>query len=49
MKCSELYRILTKDGWYAISQKDSHVKMRHKTKNNTTIFPIMVVRKWVRV
>lgn len=39
MKCSQLYRILTKDGWYAVSQKGSHVKMRHKTKNETIIFP----------
>ena len=39
MKCSQLYRILTKDGWYAVSQKGSHVKMRHETKNGTIIFP----------
>lgn len=39
MKCSQLYRILTKDGWYAVSQKGSHVKMRHNTKNGTIIFP----------
>lgn len=30
MKCSELYRILTKDGWYVVSQKGSHVKMKLK-------------------
>jgi len=24
MKCSELYKILTKDGWYPVSQKGSH-------------------------
>ena len=39
MKCSELYKILTKDGWYAVSQKGSHLKMRHETKNGTNIFP----------
>jgi len=39
MKCSELYKILTKDGWYSVSQKGSHVKMRHETKNGTIIFP----------
>jgi len=38
MKCSELYKILTKDGWYSVSQKGSHVKMRHETKNGTIIF-----------
>jgi predicted RNA binding protein YcfA (HicA-like mRNA interferase family) len=39
MKCSERCKILTKDGWYAVSQKGSHVKMRHKTKKGTLIFP----------
>ena len=39
MKWSELYKILTKDGWYAVSQKGSHVKMRHETKNGIIIFP----------
>ncbi|QPH41831.1 type II toxin-antitoxin system HicA family toxin [Pedobacter endophyticus] len=39
MKCSELYRILTKDGWHAISQKGSHIKMRHATKKGVIIFP----------
>lgn len=39
MKCSELYRILTKDGWYPLSQKGSHVKMRHPTKAGMIIFP----------
>ena len=35
MKCSELYRLLIKDGWYPISQKGSHVKMKH----DLIIFP----------
>jgi len=39
MKCSELYRILTKDGWYTVSQKGSHIKLRHQSKNGTIIFP----------
>ena len=39
MKCTELYKILTKVGSYAVSQKGSHVKMRHETKNGTIIFP----------
>ena len=38
MKCSELYRFLIKDG-YAISQKGSHVKLRHDIKAGTIIFP----------
>jgi predicted RNA binding protein YcfA (HicA-like mRNA interferase family) len=39
MKCSELYRILTRDGWYPVSQKGSHVKLRHSKKPGTLIFP----------
>jgi len=39
MKCSELLRILKKDGWYIISQKGSHLKLRHNTKSNIIIFP----------
>ena len=39
MKCSQLYRILTKDGWYPVSQKGSHVKMRHDSKKGVIIFP----------
>ncbi|MDO5524130.1 MAG: type II toxin-antitoxin system HicA family toxin [Bacteroidia bacterium] len=39
MKCSELYRILIKDGWYPISQKGSHVKLKHDLKEGTLIFP----------
>lgn len=39
MKCSELYRFLIKDGWYPVSQKGSHVKMRNDKKVGTIIFP----------
>ncbi len=39
MKCSELYRFLIKDGWYTISQKGSHVKMKLDKKAGTIIFP----------
>lgn len=39
MKCSELYRVLQKDGWYSVSQKGSHVKLKHRTKPGTIIFP----------
>ena len=39
MKCSELYRILIKDGWYPMTQKGSHVKMKHQIKTGTIIFP----------
>lgn len=39
MKCSELYRLLIKDGWYPISQKGSHIKMKHDKKHGLIIFP----------
>jgi predicted RNA binding protein YcfA (HicA-like mRNA interferase family) len=39
MKCSEMYRILIKDGWYVFSQTGSHVKLRHDLKKGTIIFP----------
>lgn len=39
MKCSELYRKLRKDGWYPISQKGSHVKLKHDSKEGIIIFP----------
>lgn len=39
MKSSELYKILTKDGWYPVSQKGSHVKLKHNKKSGIIIFP----------
>jgi mRNA interferase HicA len=39
MKCSDLYKILTKEGWYPVSQKGSHVKMKHERKSGVLIFP----------
>jgi mRNA interferase HicA len=39
MKCSELYRILIKDGWFPVSQSGSHKKMRHANKNGIIVFP----------
>lgn len=38
MKCSELNKILKNDGWYPISQKGSHVKMKHDIKKGIVIF-----------
>jgi len=32
-------RQLEKDGWFTISQKGSHLKMKHPNKNGTIIFP----------
>ncbi|MFY0686883.1 MAG: type II toxin-antitoxin system HicA family toxin [Cyclobacteriaceae bacterium] len=39
MKTSELYRMLTKDGWEAVRQKGSHVILRHPTKDGQIVFP----------
>ena len=45
MKCSQLLKVLTKDGWYPISQKGSHIKLRHTTKDGTLSFLITEARK----
>lgn len=39
MKCSELFRLLKKEGWYPVSQKGSHVKLKHDTRKGIIIFP----------
>ena len=39
MKCSQLLKILKKDGWYAKSQKGSHIKLVHDEKEGVIIFP----------
>jgi mRNA interferase HicA len=39
MKCSELLRILLKDGWGIVSTKGSHLKMKHPQKPEIIIFP----------
>jgi len=39
MKCSELFRILKRDGWYPVSQKGSHVKLKHELKKGIIVFP----------
>ena len=39
MKSSKFLQILKKDGWYVVSQKGSHMKMRHPIKSGTIIFP----------
>ncbi|MCK4569972.1 MAG: type II toxin-antitoxin system HicA family toxin [Bacteroidales bacterium] len=39
MKCSALLRILHNDGWYAVSQSGSHLKLKHDKKQGTIIFP----------
>jgi predicted RNA binding protein YcfA (HicA-like mRNA interferase family) len=39
MKCSELFRLLKKEGWYSVSQRGSHIKMMHDTREGIIIFP----------
>lgn len=39
MKCSELAKLLKRDGWIATSQNGSHKKMKHPTKKGIIIFP----------
>ena len=39
MKCSELLRILINDGWFAVSQSGSHIKMKHHSTSGIIIFP----------
>lgn len=39
MKCSKVYKILEQDGWYPVSQRGSHVKMKHPSKHGVIIFP----------
>ncbi|MFO7888705.1 MAG: type II toxin-antitoxin system HicA family toxin [bacterium] len=39
MKCSELLRILKRDGWYPVSQSGSHVKLKHDRKYGMIVFP----------
>ncbi len=39
MKASELLRVLKKDGWYMVSQKVSHIKLKHNSKSGIIIFP----------
>jgi len=39
MKCSELFRLLKKEGWYPVSQKGSYVKLKHDKRVGTIIFP----------
>ncbi|MBS3771175.1 MAG: type II toxin-antitoxin system HicA family toxin [Bacteroidales bacterium] len=39
MKCSELLRLLKREGWYPVSQRGSHVKLKHDNKPGEIIFP----------
>ncbi|OYU95678.1 MAG: toxin HicA [Bacteroidetes bacterium B1(2017)] len=39
MKCSELIRILRVSGWYAVSQKGLHIKLKHAYHSYFIIVP----------
>ncbi|MCX6252395.1 MAG: type II toxin-antitoxin system HicA family toxin [Bacteroidetes bacterium] len=39
MKCSELIRLLKKDGWFVYRQSGSHLIMKHQTKKGQIVLP----------
>ena len=39
MKCSEFIRLLMNKGWYVVSQKGSHLKMKHPSIEGIIIVP----------
>lgn len=39
MKCSEILRLLKKDGWEEVSSRGSHLKLKHPVKEGMIIFP----------
>ena len=39
MKCSEALRLIKKAGWVVVSQKGSHLKLKHPARPGTLIFP----------
>ncbi len=39
MKCSELMRILRRDGWIIVSQRGSHIHLKHPSKRGKIVFP----------
>lgn len=39
MKYSELLRLLKQNGWQAISQRGSHIKLKHPDYDHTLIVP----------
>jgi len=39
MKCSELLRLLNKNGWQIVRQSGSHILMQHPLRANKLIIP----------
>ncbi len=39
MKSSQLIRILQQDGWFKVSQRGSHIKMKHPIKRGVVWVP----------
>lgn len=39
MKCSELIRSLTRDGWFVVRKSGSHMIMKHLEKQGTLVVP----------
>ncbi|MBX9783692.1 MAG: type II toxin-antitoxin system HicA family toxin [Chitinophagaceae bacterium] len=39
MKCSELIRLLKRDGWFVVRQTGSHMMMHHPAKRGQIVVP----------
>ncbi len=39
MKYNDLFRLLKKDGWFEVRQKDSHIIMKHPIKSEQLTVP----------
>lgn len=39
MKCSELLRMLRREGWFEVSQRGSHIKLKHPQKVTVIVVP----------
>jgi predicted RNA binding protein YcfA (HicA-like mRNA interferase family) len=40
MKCQEVIRLLTNDGWFEVAQKGSHKQFKHSKKPGKVTVPI---------
>jgi len=40
MKCDEILRILKKDGWVKVTQKGSHLQLKHPIKQGKVTIPV---------
>ena len=45
VKCSDVFRVLKKDGWYVVRQRGSHMQMKNPIKEGTLNFPFHGARE----